>query len=61
MFELVGFEGLIGLTMNIILVTILSYIHCPWSKCGGGEFIESARMYFDQLNANKLLMALAIC
>lgn len=60
-FELVGFEGLIGLTTNIILVTILSYIHCPWSKCGGGEFIESPRMYFEQLGQNKFLMGLAIC
>lgn len=46
--------------MNVALVTLLSYIHCPWTKCGGGEYIESARMYFEQINENKFLMAMCI-
>jgi hypothetical protein len=33
---MVGFEGIFGLILNIGLVSVLSYIHCPWSKCGGG-------------------------
>jgi hypothetical protein len=43
---MVGFEGIFGLILNIGLVAVLSFIHCPWSKCGGGEYIESAKMYF---------------
>ena len=60
-FEMVGFEGIFGLIFNVALVAGFSYTKCPsWIKCGGGEYVESVSMYFQQLRDNALLMGLCI-
>jgi len=61
-FQLVGMEGIFGLAMNLSLVLIFTFIPCPWdaSKCGGGAYLESLRLYFKQLSTNGFLLALCI-
>lgn len=47
-FQMVGMEGVFGLGMNIVLVTILSFIANPWHRTSS-PYMESVSDYFSGL------------
>ena len=64
--ELVGFEGLCGIILSIIVITIATFIPCPFGVSGcvyndqNEAFLEQPSVFFRELSENWVLILLNI-
>lgn len=63
---LVGCEGLVGFTVECIIITILNFIHCSFGadacayNSSGQPMMESTGSYFSSIGASGFLLAFII-